>query len=110
MTRMKGSGGRGYLPWGIGLGVFLGFVMAFMIQALAPVLAKLPGLLICGGDELELVVRRRRSHGVCVGDVQRQVGYGTILIVSTLVWSVLCTPVGIAFARWMASKAARGRG
>jgi len=98
---------RGPLVWGIGLAVFVGCLVAFAGQVLFPVLAKLPGLIVCGGDELELVLRRRNSYAVCGGDTV--VGYGTVLLVSSIVWSLVCLPIGLAFARWVANKAARGR-
>ncbi len=78
-----------------------GFIAAFMIgsgvQAMAPVLAKLPGHFLCDGA-FELVVERRSGYGLCDGE---RVGYWKVLLVSTLLWSLVCIPfaLGIAWLR-----------
>jgi hypothetical protein len=97
---------RAVLLRGLGMAAGLGFVLAFAVQALVPALARLPGLLMCGGDEFELVLRSRTSYGVCAdGSV---VHYGIVLVVSSLVWSLVCVPPGLVLARWLPDKPARG--
>jgi hypothetical protein len=107
-----GEGPRGDLRaqviWGLLIAAGAGLVIAAVIQVLAPSVAKVPGLLLCGGDELTLVPRRRTSYGLCAGDPQR-LGYGKILGVSILVWTAVCWPLGIALARWLARRPRRAR-
>lgn len=96
---------RGVLVRGFGMSVGLGCVIAFVGQVLAPVLARLPGLIMCSGDQFELVLRSRTSYGVCAdGHV---VGYGIVLLVSSIVWSVLLVPLGLLLARWIPDKDTR---
>jgi hypothetical protein len=97
---------KGQLIGGACVGGCIAALIAFVVQVLAPVLAKVPGLVICGGGELELVMRRRTSYGLCAGDPDR-VHYGVVLIVSTLVWSVLCFPLGVAVVRWLGRRASK---
>lgn len=99
---------KGQFIGGACIGACIGAGIAFVVQVLVPVVAKVPGLLICGGGDLEVVLRRPRSYGVCAGDPER-VHYGIILLVSTLVWSVLCLPLGVAFVRWLGRKPTRSR-
>lgn len=109
MTRRRPQdGSRGTIWWGIAIGVLLGFMIAFVFQLFIPPLAKVPGFLICGGDELEIFLRRPTSFGVCGGDATRKISYLMILGVSLPLWSVVCAPIGIAIARWLARKAASG--
>jgi hypothetical protein len=70
--------------------------MAFVVQILAPSLAKLPGLILCSGSEFELVLRNRTSYGACAG--RADVHYVSVLVVSSLVWSVAFSPLGFLLA------------
>lgn len=99
---------RAQVVWGLLVAAGAGLVIAAVVQVLAPSVAKVPGLLLCGGDELTLVPRRRTSYGLCAGDPQR-LGYGKILGVSILVWTAVCWPLGIALARWLARRPRRAR-
>jgi hypothetical protein len=103
MTTPSPLSGRETLRRGLMIGVVFGLLLACLVQTLVPVVAKVPGLVICGGDELELVMRRRTSYGVCGGD--RTIHYGIVLVVSMLVWTLVGTPFGILIARWRARRA-----
>ena len=96
---------RGVLVRGLGMSLGLGCVIAFVAQALVPGLAKLPGLVLCSGDEFELVMRSKTSYGVCAGG--HVVGYGIILLVSSIVWSIVCIPLGLLLARWIPDRDTR---
>lgn len=90
---------------GLGLSVGLGCLLAFVGQTLAPSLAKLPGLLLCSGGEFELVLRTRTSYGACAGEAD--IHYGSVLVVSILVWSVAFSPLGLLLAYLRARKSER---
>jgi hypothetical protein len=81
---------------GFGLSVGLGCLIAFIGQTLVPSLAKLPGLILCSGGEFELVLRTRNSYGACAGGAD--IHYGSVLVVSVLVWSVAFSPLGLLLA------------
>ena len=98
----------GWIWGGVIVGVFLGFLLAFMLQFLFPTLAKLPGVLFCGDTSMELVRRRRTSYATCGADTAHVIGYGKVLMVSWLVWSIAMIPVGLWLSRWVAQKAQRG--
>jgi hypothetical protein len=87
----------------LGFSVGLGCLIAFVGQTLAPSLAKLPGLVLCAGGDFELVLRRRTSYGVCAGGAH--IHYAIILAVSSLVWAVACSPLGLLFAYLRARRA-----
>jgi hypothetical protein len=93
---------RALLMRGLGISVALGCLVAFVGQALVPVLAKLPGLIVCGGEGFELVLRRRTSYGACGGG--GTIHYGIVLLVSSIVWSIVCIPLGVLLARWLARR------
>lgn len=82
---------------GLGYSAGIGFVIALVGQSLVPSLAKLPGYLLCGSEGFELVLRRRTSYGQCGGG--ESIHYVIVTLVSALVWTVVCSPIGVLLAR-----------
>jgi hypothetical protein len=84
-----------------------GITMATIVQTMIPTVAQVPGALICKGDSLHLVFRRRSAYGFCAAVPEQRLSYAPILGVSLLVWTALLSPLGVALGWWMGSRPVR---
>lgn len=96
---------RSEVAWGLGIAFFFALIVAAVVQTLIPGVAKLPGLLLCPGGSLEVVLRRRTSYGVCTVDgVATKIAYMKLFMISIACWWVVFAPIGIWGARAAAKK------
>lgn len=102
MAAEKGEQKHAVLRSALFISGTFGLAMACAVQSVVPVLAKVPGFIICGGGDMELFVRRRDSHGVCASGAD--IHYAIVLVVSTLVWALIASPAAFVIARRRAQK------